>query len=222
MSPSSAHGLQSLHFHNLAFTVSDIEKTIHWYETTLGFKVLSRTAFPAANAQIAFLQLADIQLEVLQTKDGFRLDAIFADAPNHLLPIGNKSLVLQVNDLHQATVELEEKGVTFAWKEVDLSGEGHFSTMIRDNDGNFITSFREQQLRKLSAQAQAFRASPRSPGRAEAYKPPPAEPAVCSASTFLAMAMPLSAAGKPAYTVMSSIISMMSCGEQPRCRAARV
>ena len=143
MSPTSANGLQSLHFHNLALSVSDLEKTIHWYETTLGFQVLSRTGIPAIEAQIAFLQLADIRLEVLQAKGGFRLDALFADAPNHLLPIGNKSMVLQVNDLHQATVELEEKGVTFAWKEMDLSGEGHFSTMIRDNDGNFINLFQK-------------------------------------------------------------------------------
>lgn len=143
MHPSSVNGLPSLRMHNLAFTVSDIEKTIHWYETTLGFQVLGKTAIPAIGAQIAFLQLADIQLEVLQAKDGFRLDELFADAPNHLLPIGNKSLVLQVNDLHQATVELEEKGVTFAWKEVDLSGEGHRSTMIRDNDGNFINIFQQ-------------------------------------------------------------------------------
>jgi hypothetical protein len=49
-----------------------------------------------------------------------------------------------VNDLHQATVELEEKGVTFAWKEVDLSGQGNFSTMIRDNDGNFINIFQKE------------------------------------------------------------------------------
>ena len=146
MHSSSVNGLQSLHFHNLAFTVSDIEKTIHWYETTLGFKVLSRTGIPSIGAQIAFLQLADIRLEVLQAKDGFRLNELFADAPNHLLPIGNKSMVLQVNDLHQATVELEERGVTFAWKEMDLSGEGHFSTMIRDNDGNFINLFQKATM----------------------------------------------------------------------------
>ncbi len=144
MNSSSANGLQSLSLHNLAFTVSDIEKTIHWYETTLGFKVLSRTTFPSIGAQVAFLQLADIRLEVLQAKDGFRLDEMFADAPNHLLPIGNKTLVLQVNDLHGATVELEEKGVTFAWKEVDLTSHGDFSTMIRDNDGNFINIFQKE------------------------------------------------------------------------------
>lgn len=144
MESSSANGLQSLRLHNLAFTVSDIEKTIDWYEDTLGFKVRSRTEFPAIGAQVAFLQLADIRLEVLQAKDGFRLDELFADAPNHLLPIGNKSLVMQVNDLHRATQELEEKGVTFAWKEVDLSGNGTFSTMIRDNDGNFINIFQQE------------------------------------------------------------------------------
>lgn len=144
MSPSSPNGLPSLRFHNLAFTVSDIEQTIHWYETTLGFRVLSRTAIPAIGAQVAFLQLADIQLEVLQAKGSFRLEELFADAPNHVLPIGNKSLVLQVNDLHQATEELAAKGVTFAWKEVDLSGEGHYSTMIRDNDGNFINIFQQK------------------------------------------------------------------------------
>lgn len=144
MKPSSANGLQSLSFHNLSFTVSDIEKTIHWYETILGFKVVTKIDSTPIGAQIAFLQLADIRLEVLQTKDSFRLDEMFADAPNYLLPIGNKSLVLHVNDLHRATVEMEEKGVTFAWKEVDLSGHGNFSTMIRDNDGNFINILQKE------------------------------------------------------------------------------
>lgn len=100
---TSSDGLLSLQFHNLAFTVSDIEETIHWYETTLGFQVISRTTIPAIGAQVAFLQLANIQLEVLQARGSFRLAELFADAPNHVLPIGNKSLVLQVNDLHQTS-----------------------------------------------------------------------------------------------------------------------
>lgn len=141
---SSPNGLQSLSLHNLAFTVSDIEKTIQWYEATLGFKVLTRTVFPAIDAQVAFIQTSNIRLEVLQAQNGFRIEELFADAPNHLLPIGNKTLVLQVNDLHTATLELEEKGVTFAWKELDLTGKGDFSTMIRDPDGNFINIFQTE------------------------------------------------------------------------------
>ncbi|MGI4821648.1 MAG: VOC family protein [Janthinobacterium lividum] len=144
------NGLQSLSLHNLAFTVSDLEKTIQWYGDTLGFEVLNRVSFAAIGAQVAFLQKADVRLEVLQAPGGFRISEMFADAPAHLLPIGNKVLVLQVNDLHTATLELEEKGVTFAWKEVDLTGDGIFSTMIRDSDGNFINIFQRAPAEKLA------------------------------------------------------------------------
>lgn len=150
MSLDRSNGLQSLSLHNLAFTVSDLDKTIQWYGDILGFKVLNRVTFPAIGAQVAFLQNADVRLEVLQAPGGFRINEMFADAPAHLLPIGNKVLVLQVNDLHTATLELEEKGVTFAWKEVDLTGDGTFSTMIRDSDGNFINIFQRVPAEELA------------------------------------------------------------------------
>jgi catechol 2,3-dioxygenase-like lactoylglutathione lyase family enzyme len=150
MSLDRSNGLQSLSLHNLAFTVSDLDKTIQWYGDILEFKVLNRVTFPAIGAQVAFLQHADVRLEVLQAPGGFRLDEMFADAPAHLLPIGNKVLVLQVNDLSMATQELEEKGVRFAWKEVDLTGEGTFSTMIRDADGNFINIFQRAPAEPLA------------------------------------------------------------------------
>ncbi|WP_020604613.1 VOC family protein [Spirosoma spitsbergense] len=142
MDTYSENGLQSLSLHNLAFTVSDVEKAIQWYGDTLGFQVLSRETFTAlGGAEIAFLQKSDIRLEMLWVQNGFLINEMFADAPAHLLPIGNKTLVLQVNDLHDATLELEAKGVTFAWKEMNLMDDGMPSTMIRDMDGNFINIF---------------------------------------------------------------------------------
>ena len=145
MDSNSANGLQSLSLHNLAFTVSDVEKATEWYRDTLGFEVLRREIFTAlGDAEIAFLQKSDIRLEMLRVKDGFRINELFAEAPAHLLPIGNKSLVLQVNDLHVATLELEAKGVTFVWKEMNLTEDGMPSTMIRDMDGNFINIFQRE------------------------------------------------------------------------------
>ncbi len=93
---------------------------------------------------------ADVRLEILELKSGFRIDAMFAEAPGHLLPIGNKELVLQVDDLHAATRELEAKGVTFAWKEVNLEGGALLSTVIRDMDGNFINIFQHDSVLKLA------------------------------------------------------------------------
>ncbi len=142
---NSANGLQSLSLHNLAFTVSNVEKAIQWYRDILGFQVLRREIFKAlSDAEIAFLQKSDIRLEMLRVKDGFRINELFAEAPAHLLPIGNKSLVLQVNDLHADTLELEAKGVTFVWKEMNLTEDGMPSTMIRDMDGNFINIFQRE------------------------------------------------------------------------------
>lgn len=145
MDSNSANGLQSLSLHNLAFTVSDVEKATEWYRDSLGFEVLRREIFTAlGDAEIAFLKKSDIRLEMLRVKDGFRINELFAEAPAHLLPIGNKSLVLQVNDLHVATLELEAKGVTFVWKEMNLTEDGMPSTMIRDMDGNFINIFQRE------------------------------------------------------------------------------
>lgn len=82
---------------------------------------------------------------MLQVDGGYRIEAIFAVPPDHLLPIGNKTLILKVPDLSLATRELEEKGVTFEWKEMDLSGNGIRNTMIRDIDENFISIFQKKE-----------------------------------------------------------------------------
>ena len=36
---------------------------------------------------------------------------------------------------------LEEKGITCAWKEADITGKGNFSTMIRDLIGDCVNIF---------------------------------------------------------------------------------
>jgi len=142
---NSDGGLKSLGFNRMAFSVTDLEKSIEWYHDVLGFEVTFRTEFFKANAIVAFMQKNNIPLELLQAKSGaFRIDALFENAPNHIRPIGNKLLVLEVDDLHAATLELEEKGVTFEFKEV-LHLPGVMSTMIRDIDLNFINIFQKAE-----------------------------------------------------------------------------
>src|SRR4028119_1921404 len=143
MDTNSVNALQSLSLYNLTFTVSDIEKAIQWYGDMLGFHVLLSETFTAlSGAEIAFQQKSGIRLKILKVQNGFRINELFANVPAHLLPICNKTLVLQINDLYVATLELEAKGVTFAWKEMNLTDDGMPSTMIGDIDGNFINIFR--------------------------------------------------------------------------------
>jgi catechol 2,3-dioxygenase-like lactoylglutathione lyase family enzyme len=132
---------QSFSIFGLAISVSNLENSIAWYQNVLGFKLLKRTDFPAINAKGAFLEGAGIRLELLQSDKGFRIEEMFADPPQHIMPIGNKALILYVDDLMALSAELESKDVVFAFKELALNNDGLKSTVIRDIDGNFISIF---------------------------------------------------------------------------------
>lgn len=141
-------GLASFSLYNIAFTVSDIDRSIKWYNDIFDFKLVSRTTFaiPSGSAEAAILEAGGMRIELLNIPNPERIEALFADAPLHLIPIGNKSIVLQVDDLAVATKELEDKGATFVWKEVYLAGDKMLCSMITDIDGNKINIFQRNTL----------------------------------------------------------------------------
>ncbi|PZX94514.1 hypothetical protein DOS84_02865 [Flavobacterium aquariorum] len=141
-------GLQSLSLYDIAFTVKNIEESIKWYRDVLGFELKNKSKFsiPAGSADIAMLQLGDLNLEILQVPNNKRIEEMFADVPMHLIPIGNKTVVFQVTDIKITTKQLEEKGVNFVWKEQYLAGDKMLCTMIKDIDGNKINIFQTDTL----------------------------------------------------------------------------
>lgn len=141
-------GLASFSLYNIAFTVSSIEQSIKWYGDIFGFKVISQTTFsiPAGSADVAIIECRGLRLELLEVPNAVRIDALFAEVPLHLNVIGNKTIVLQVDDVAAATRELEEKGVTFVWREQYLAGEQMLCTMIQDVDGNKINIFQTDTI----------------------------------------------------------------------------
>lgn len=63
--------------------------------------------------------------------------SLFADPPDHLLPIGNKFLVFAVENLERASDQLQQRGVPIVWRSKTLA-PGLLSTAIRDVEGNFV------------------------------------------------------------------------------------
>ena len=92
------------------------------------------------------MQGSGMRIELLQVAKSKRNEVSLADAPNHLLLVGNKTIVLQVDNLAVASQELEAKGVTFLWREKYLSGSFMYSSMIKDVDGNKINIFQKNTL----------------------------------------------------------------------------
>jgi catechol 2,3-dioxygenase-like lactoylglutathione lyase family enzyme len=141
-------GLASFSLYNVAFTVADLDQSIAWYKTVFGFELISRVTFaiPAGSAETAIIKAGGLRLELLHIPNGKRIDDLFAEAPLHLIPIGNKSIVLQVEDLAVATKELEVKGVKFVWREQFIAGDKMLCTMIEDIDGNKINIFQTDTI----------------------------------------------------------------------------
>jgi catechol 2,3-dioxygenase-like lactoylglutathione lyase family enzyme len=136
-------GLLSMSLYNIAFTVTDLEKSIQWYCDSLNFNSLGKTSFDFRTgiAEIAMLEGNGIKLELIKFPNGKRIEELYAPAPLHLIPIGTKAIVFQVENLKIASEELEAKGVKFAWREQYLVGDKMLCTMIEDIDGNKINIF---------------------------------------------------------------------------------
>jgi catechol 2,3-dioxygenase-like lactoylglutathione lyase family enzyme len=138
--PKNGGGLASLALHNVATVVSDLEAAIAWYERVLGFRYTTRTEIAGGAGEVAFLSGAGVQLELLASglpEPPVRLEPLFAEPPRHLLPIANKFLVFEVDDLARASAELAELAVTFVWREKELA-PGFMASAIRDVDGNLV------------------------------------------------------------------------------------
>lgn len=122
-----------------ALAVEDLGRAIAWWRDVLGFDLISRARVNAVNAEAAIVRGAGIEIELLEAPGRYRIEALFADPPEHLQPVGNKALVFETADLAGLTAELENRGVTFVWKSVDLGPAIGVGTAIRDGEGNLIS-----------------------------------------------------------------------------------
>lgn len=139
----ATNGLASLSLYDIAFTVADIDQAVAWYTNILNFKLINRSTFdiPAGKATAAIMEGAGIRLELLHVPGGKRIEEMFAPVPMHLIPIGAKAIVFQVEDIKIASDELAAKAVPFLWRELYLADGKMLCSMIEDMDGNKINIF---------------------------------------------------------------------------------
>jgi catechol 2,3-dioxygenase-like lactoylglutathione lyase family enzyme len=144
----SENGIKSFSLYNIAFTVTNLDASLKWYSDVFGFNLVSRSSFqlPTGTAEAAIIEANGLKLELLYVPHGKRIEEMFAELPFHLIPIGNKAVVLQVTDIALASEELASKGVKFVYREQNLVEGAMLSTMIEDIDGNKINIFQTNTL----------------------------------------------------------------------------
>jgi catechol 2,3-dioxygenase-like lactoylglutathione lyase family enzyme len=131
-------------FFGVAMSVANLDRTIDWYSNVFGFALLEKFDIPAIKAKGAFLQGDGFKFELLQSEARFRKDELFAEPPHHMELIGNKALVLSVDDLSKLTSELRLKKVKIVWADRVLNEQGLRNTLVQDPDGNYISIFGKQ------------------------------------------------------------------------------
>lgn len=129
---------------SIAITVEDLDRATAWWQDVFRASLLTRGEVEPINARVAVLAGPGFNVELIEAQGHFRVPELDAEPPRHVLPIGSKAIALQTDDVATTTEELEAKGVTILWKNMEFLDQGPV-TAIRDSEGNLMTIFGRKQ-----------------------------------------------------------------------------
>jgi catechol 2,3-dioxygenase-like lactoylglutathione lyase family enzyme len=124
-----------------AISVPNLEESITWYAEKFGFTAIDRSKIPGVNIKVAHMQGGGFILEIFEAEGAALLPEDRRYPNRDLMTHGHKHFSVAVKDARKASKELEAMGVEIAMvAEVD----GTYGVFIRDNSGNLIEVFQEQ------------------------------------------------------------------------------
>jgi methylmalonyl-CoA/ethylmalonyl-CoA epimerase len=135
-----------LKFHHAGISVPDLESSISWYNTMLGFEVEARNIHqhpPDPPAKMAFLRRGDLRIELFEIAGAAPLPEDRRLPDKDLRTHGNKHVAYAVKDVRAAVDELKRRGVDIVFVE-DIGPVT--VAFIRDNAGNLIELFQQPDL----------------------------------------------------------------------------
>ncbi len=106
---------------------SDVERTLDFYQTILGFKLKVRVQVDAPPMkEVIYLKLGDTVIEVISAEKP-------AIKSQEAWQVGYRAIALEVEDMEKAVEYLRERGIEMAREPVDLGTS--IRGEIRDPDG---------------------------------------------------------------------------------------
>jgi glyoxylase I family protein len=106
---------------------SDVERTLGFYQTILGFNLKVRVQVDAPPMkEVIYLKLGDTMIEVISAEKP-------AIKSGEAWQVGYRAIALEVEDMEKAVEYLQERGIEMAREPVDLGTS--IRGEIRDPDG---------------------------------------------------------------------------------------
>lgn len=120
--------------HHTAFTVTDLEESIDWYQKILGFAVVKRHEMK--EGAFVLMQREDVFIELFHFDNTKPLPQSRQELMSDLHEVGTKHLCIEVDDLGNLVDELKEKGIESM--PIDTAAFGGKFTFIKDCNGILI------------------------------------------------------------------------------------
>jgi len=122
-------------FDHAAISVPDLESSIAWYGTMLGFELEGRATLPQVRAKLAFLRRGNLRVELFEVPGAAALPEGRRVPDDDVCTHGNKHVCYAVKDARAVTDELKSRGADIVFiKEMPQATVVY----IRDNAGNLI------------------------------------------------------------------------------------
>lgn len=124
----------------VAIVVTDLDASVHWYESSLGLHVVKHGKSPRVLAETAVLGGHNLFVELIH-HDGKQLPRIDNEASvPRLLKAG---VIIGPKDFDAVAVYIQKRGVEIGVFEDKEMGVRSF--LLRDNDGNLIQFFTQDK-----------------------------------------------------------------------------
>ena len=132
--------IKTLRTNHFAVSVSDLERSIEWYEKALGFELLCRNRIDHINTPVAHLDAPDsgFVLELYSPPNAKPVPEERKTPDEDMRTNGNKHFSLTIKDHEDTLRELKEMGIPVVFT---APCWGTFGIFINDPDGNIIELF---------------------------------------------------------------------------------
>ena len=124
-----------------ALIVNDIDNSISWYSSNLGFKVLNKNEFKEMGFKQANLKRGNILIELIELKSAISPRDVVPNYNNKTRIVGFFKIGFLVADFEKWINHLTQLKVDFHGKVVTDNISGKKMVIIKDPDGNRIQIF---------------------------------------------------------------------------------
>jgi methylmalonyl-CoA/ethylmalonyl-CoA epimerase len=122
----------------MAISVSNLDSTVSWYRTLLGFRVMRAPYAPVPGLRIAFLIRDDFRLELLEAAGSGPRRLALPDTTRDISLQGFTKLAFQVTGIDSLASRLRQRGVRFVFGPATDTAFRIRHFIVADPDGNLI------------------------------------------------------------------------------------